>query len=66
MSKIVEANHRDESRTAATSGMELFVAIVNSFYYFTIVTNNSVLDVEAVLSPPLDTQGMMIKRFSFL
>ena len=44
---------RDWSRTAATFKMERFVIIVNSFQPFTIITNRSILDVAAVLDPPL-------------
>ena len=44
----LEADHFGESRTAKISGMELFVAMVNSFYQWTIVTKISVLDVNGV------------------
>ena len=49
---IVAAN-RGGSRTAATSKMERFVIIVNGFQPLTIITKRSVLDVAAVLDPPL-------------
>ena len=41
------------SRAAATSKMERFVTIVNGFQPFTIITKRSILDVAAVLDPPL-------------
>ena len=44
---------RGGSRTAATSKMELFVMIGNSFHPLTIITKNSILDIAAVLDPPL-------------
>ena len=44
---------RGGSRTAATSKMECFVIIVNGFQPFTIITKRSILDVAAVLDPPL-------------
>ena len=44
---------RGGSRTAATSKMELFVIIVNGFKPLTIITKSSILDVAAVLDPPL-------------
>ena len=44
--------NRDGSRTAATSKMERFV-IVNGFQPLTIITKRSILDVAAVLDPPL-------------
>ena len=46
---------RGGSRTTATSKMELFVIIVNSFQPLTIITKCSVLDVASVLDPPLLT-----------
>ena len=39
--------YRDGSRTAATSKMEYFVIIINSFQPLTIITNHSTLDVAA-------------------
>ena len=41
------------SKTAATSKMELFVIIVNGFQPLTIITKCSILDIAAVLDPPL-------------
>ena len=45
---------RGGSRNAATSKMERFVIIVNGFQPLTIITKRSILDVAAVLDPPLD------------
>ena len=44
---------RGGSRTAATSKMECFVIIVNGWKPLTIITKQSILDVAAVLDPPL-------------
>ena len=44
---------RGGSRTAATSKMEHFVIIVNGWKPLTIITKRSILDVAAVLDPPL-------------
>ena len=44
---------RGGSRTAGTSKMERFVIIVNSWKPLTIITKRSILDVVAVLDPPL-------------
>ena len=41
------------SRTAATSKMERFVIIVNDWKPLTIITKRSILNVAAVLDPPL-------------
>ena len=46
-------NIQSGSRTAATSKMEHFVIIVNSFQSLTIITKCSILDVATVLDPPL-------------
>ena len=45
--------YRGGSRTAATSKMERFVIIVNGWKPLTIITKRSILDVAAVLDPPL-------------
>ena len=45
--------YRDESRAAATSKTECFVIIVNGWKLLTIITKRSILDVAAVLDPPL-------------
>ena len=47
--KIVRAG----SRTAATHNMEHFMIIVNGYKPLTIITKSSMLDVAAVLDPPL-------------
>ena len=44
---------RDGSRTAVTSKMECSVIIVNGFQPLTIITKCPILDVAAVLDPPL-------------
>ena len=44
---------RGEPRTAATSKMEGFVIIVNSWKPLTVITKHSIWDVAAVLDPPL-------------
>ena len=49
---------RGGSRTAATSKMERFVVIVNSWKPLTIITKRSILDVAAVLDPPLRYRHM--------
>ena len=53
---------RDGSRTAATSKMERFVIIVNGFQPLTIITKRSILDVAAVLDPPLDALDMLTNK----
>ena len=50
---------RGGSRAAATSKMECFVIIVNGFQSLTIITRRSILDVAAVLDPPLISIGKM-------
>ena len=44
---------RGGSRAAVTSKMERFVIIVNGCKPLTIITKRSILDVAAVLDPPL-------------
>ena len=44
---------RGGSRTSATSKMEHFMIIVNGFKPLTITTKSTILDVAAVLDPPL-------------
>ena len=46
---------RGGSRAAATSKMECFVIIVNGWKSLTIIAKHSILDVAAVLDPPLVT-----------
>ena len=41
--------------------MELFVIIVNGFQPLTIIAKCSILDVAAVLDPPLNTVFLKIK-----
>ena len=54
ISKLSESSLiRGVSRTAATSKMECFVIILNGFQPLTINTKRSILDVTAVLDPPL-------------
>ena len=50
---ILQCKVRGGSRTAATSKMECSVIIVNGFQPLTIITKRSILDVAAVLDPPL-------------
>ena len=57
----VEKKLRSRSRTAATSNMERFVIIVNSWKLFTIVPKRSILHVAAVLDPPLDTHKVLVR-----
>ena len=47
---------RGGSRTAATSKMKRSVIIVNCWKPLTIITMRSILDVAAVLDPPLGMQ----------
>ena len=47
-------NNRGGSRTAVTSKMGHFVIIVNGWKPVTIITKCSILDVAAVLDPPLE------------
>ena len=47
------AQFKGRSRTAATSKMERSVIIVNGFQPLTIITKRFILDVAAVLDPPL-------------
>ena len=44
---------RGKSKTAASSKIECFSIIVNSWKLLTIITNCSILDIAAVLDPPL-------------
>ena len=55
---IISVSVRGRSRTAATSKMEHFVITVNGFEPLTIITNSSILDVAAVLDPPLSVKHM--------
>ena len=51
---------RDGSRTAATSKIEHFVIIVNGWKPLTIIIKSSILDVAAVLDPPLREDREMV------
>ena len=53
---------RGGSSAAAKSKMERFVIIVNGFQPLPIITKHSILDVAAVLDPPL----MFVKNFILL
>ena len=53
MALVLVAKFRGGSRTAATFKMEFFVVIVNGFQTLAIITKCSILDVAAVLDPPL-------------
>ena len=48
------SNDRGGSRTTAKSKMEPFVIIVNGFQPLAIIIKRSILDVAAVLDPPLN------------
>ena len=48
------------SRTAATSKMEHFVIKVNGWKPLTIITKSSILDVAAILDPPLSMHDFTI------
>ena len=60
-----QAQTRGGSRTAAISKMELFVIIVNGFQPLTIITKCSILDVSAVLHPPLQTKKCIKSTWLF-
>ena len=49
-------NNRGGYWTAATSKMEHFVIVVNGWKPLTIITKRSILDVAAVLDPPLNNE----------
>ena len=53
LKSIIGHKTRGGSRAPATSKMELFVVIVNSFQPLTIITKRAILDVAAALDPPL-------------
>ena len=50
---VNELVSRDGSRTAATSKIERFVIIINGLQPLTIITKHSILNVAAVVDPPL-------------
>ena len=51
---------RGGPRAAATSKMERFVIIFNGWKLLTIITKRSILDIEAVLVPPLFPFGFQL------
>ena len=54
---------RGGSKDVATSKVERFVIIVNGFQPLTIISKRSILNVEAVLDPPLvDLVGGVTRR----
>ena len=58
---------RGGSRAAATSKTECFVIIVNGCKPLTIITKRSIMDVAAVLDPPLELVGktFLMSKLSF-
>ena len=54
VSLVVKRKFIGISRAAAISKMECFEIIVNDFQPLTIITRRSILDVAAVLDPPLN------------
>ena len=59
-----ESSIKDGSTTAATSKMEHFVIIVNGWKPLTIITKSSILDVTAVLDPPLSIHIQLTRTIS--
>ena len=55
--------YQRRTKAAATSKMERFVIIVNGFQPLTIITKRSILDVAAVLDPPLNTKVLNIWKY---
>ena len=53
---IVSKGGRGGSRVSGASKMERFVIIVNGWNPLTIITKCSILDVAAILDPPLGVQ----------
>ena len=60
-SLVTGTSTRSKFRAATASKMEHFVIIVNGFHPLTIIAKYSILDVVAVLDPPL-----IIANFSIL
>ena len=50
---VYSRKYKGGSRTAATPKMECFVIIVNDWKLLSIITMSAILDVAAVLDPPL-------------
>ena len=63
---VSESRTRGGSRTAALSKMERFMIIVNGFQTLTIITKRSILDVAAVLDPPLMILVLLLDYSIFL
>ena len=61
---VFDMMFRGGSRTAATSKMEHFVIINNGWKPLTITTKSSILDVAAILDPPLILGTCLEKRIS--
>ena len=57
---------RGGSKTAAITKTEHFVIIVNSWKPLTIITKRSILDVAAVLDPPLSFASNGFQQYAFL
>ena len=53
---------RGRSRAAATSKMECFVIIINSWKPLTIIAKHSILDTAAALDPPLICKGKEVVK----
>ena len=53
---------RGGSRAAAASKMERFVIMVNDWKPLNIITKPSILEVAAVLDPPLKSLQMLLKE----
>ena len=63
MNKVISIVIRGRSRAAVTSKMERFVIIVNGFQPLTMITKRSILDVAAVLDPPLITRNQLVLNY---
>ena len=61
----LDTGSRGGSRTAATSKMECFVITVNGYKPLTIITKHSILDVAAVLDPPLGSSFLLKIHMNF-
>ena len=64
LSKITKI--RGGSGAAASSKMERFVITVNGFHPLTIITKHSILNVAAVLDPPLKITNDVFSMVAFL
>ena len=63
MNNAISIVTRGRSRAAVTSKMERVVIIVNGFQPLTIITKRSILDVAAVLDPPLVTRNPLVFNY---